>query len=249
MPDAQDDYEMATAAEETRPRGRLTGLDVLAASMADDAPPATPPAGADEVRAAIDTALRDLGGTDLDAETSAYWADVLMDRVVAPIIRERDQARELMSTDIAVTADRTVRAQQEADEQRERADYWEAYNARLSTALENQRDMRGRIEAELDDAHAWKDHHFQRAERAEAELRARERDGAEQFQVEVREAERVAGILAERDATIARVRELHSKVPTTHTPEFDGWCPTCESEWPCGTITALDGTDGGESRG
>lgn len=47
---------------------------------------------------------------------------------------------------------------------------------------------------------------IQRAKRAEAELSKRDADAAHNFQVQVREAERVAGILADRDATIAELR-------------------------------------------
>lgn len=74
---------------------------------------------------------------------------------------------------------------------------------------------------------------------------------------------RLCGALAEdellaafdaADAALARVREAHPREDAHNSEWFDGWCPTCQTPWPCRTLKALDGTDeastdGGETDG
>lgn len=45
------------------------------------------------------------------------------------------------------------------------------------------------------------------------------------------------------EAALQRVRELHRSepVPSLHLrSQFDAWCPTCMTPWPCRTVRALD---------
>ena len=132
--------------------------DILRESLRDEDEAATPPGrSADEVREAIGRALRPTLAGEFDTMEIDDIADALMDRVVGPLIAERDRLRQVETQagwDIATLH----HVERERDELR-RHDAW------LADLLSDENDGR-HVVAELDRLRAAVDEQRQRAERA-----------------------------------------------------------------------------------